>query len=128
MDNKVPTPTKRQRPASILRHTSTSPLPHNEDWNSGWENIDNGDRIEPGDEDVYSNGGDFPTVARLRYTAAIDDRVVSLHQFRRRTTTSGLLASLWTADPPALLEPPLYLNPLLQRNPSLPQALDADQN
>jgi hypothetical protein len=54
MDNKVPTPTKRQRPASILRHVSTSPLSHNEDWNSSWENIDNGDRIEPGDEDVYS--------------------------------------------------------------------------
>jgi hypothetical protein len=54
MDNKVPGPTKRQRPASILRHVSTSPLPHSETWNSGRENIDNGDRAESGDEDVYS--------------------------------------------------------------------------
>jgi hypothetical protein len=54
MDNKVPGPAKRQRPASILRRVSTSPLPHNEDWNSERENIDNGDRIESGDEDIYS--------------------------------------------------------------------------
>jgi hypothetical protein len=120
MDNKVPRPTKRQRPASILRHVSTSPLPHNEDWNSGQEILIMAIASSLETKMSIPSGGYFPTVAGLRYTAATDDRVVSHHQFRRKTRTSGLLASLRTADPPALLELPRHLNPLLQRNPPLP--------
>jgi hypothetical protein len=51
-------PTKRQRSASplcnsIFRHAGTPPLSYNEDWDGGRKNINNSDRIELEDDDMY---------------------------------------------------------------------------
>ena len=101
---------KRQRPcSSILPHTRTPPLPHNEDGNSNSENID------------HSDPGKFPLrrAAVQPRTAAINDRSVLLRQSRRtrkRTRMTRLLAALPTAALPAPPEPALRLNSLFQQN------------